>query len=302
MASNPEQGYKTNPFWGFFGAGLGLLLVALGVILPPLTLARWCLAGAFVCLTFAAFILFNRFAYRKVATTVVSAILAGAIIWIGWGFRAAPVANALGHSSSPVSVPSVPSFRETSIPAQARTANKPSKSAARPKLLKTPVAASDDPSLTNRALLKPPAHGITPSSPPIINTCPNGICGQVVVGGTVNNNAPPEPKLTASISEVKPTQGATGETKKYKVTIKTDKPTGPPLSFVLIFDGPFSDAQVSTSYRSQIAMRGGPGVSNGNPAFGFSLFDPSVLPADGELYVTVSSDKLLRLIGFSRGY
>jgi hypothetical protein len=61
-----------------------------------------------------------------------------------------------------------------------------------------------------------------------------------------------------------------------KVTIKTDQEISG-LSFNLAFDGPFTKAEISTSYTTSIGVATRLGDMNGHPAFGFSLTYPNLL-------------------------
>ena len=78
-----EPGWKTNPFWGFTGVGIGLLFTALGAILPPLVWARCCLFGAWPCFTAATLVFFNQTKHWVRSTVIVSIVVGGCELFIG---------------------------------------------------------------------------------------------------------------------------------------------------------------------------------------------------------------------------
>ena len=137
-----------------------------------------------------------------------------------------------------------------------------------------------------------------------VAVAPNGIANAAPNLGsqTVNNFEPPAPNVVATSfpSEKQTQRDGQPDAYKTKFTIKTDRETDF-LSFRLAFDGPYSSAQVETSYTPSIAYSSRGGDMNGHPALEFSITYPKTLSPGGEINVFAYSAQPLKMVLFGRG-
>lgn len=180
-----------NPFWGAVGfvtLGVGLLCTALGVLLPPIVFARWCLCGAWLSFTIAAFIFTALLKWRPAIPRVASLTLAIVIAWLAFDYRtslnkpeeAKPTASTAKPAPAPPPPPSPnPSPREVT-----KQTPKPSQKA---------ESEPGEVSVSSRG-----------NGSPAVGNVAQGPCGVVQIGGT-NNRAtggncgpPPLPTLGAT--------------------------------------------------------------------------------------------------------
>jgi hypothetical protein len=147
------------------------------------------------------------------------------------------------------------------------------------------------------------------TNPPVVlNNSPGSVLsfGQSggITAGTVNIG-PPEPKLTVSVISETPIQSPDNSSVvsefRKRLAITTDRDTDK-LSFTLIFDAPFTKAEVSTSFFNQIAVQEESLTTiAGEPAYMFSLKSPSMLRVNDAIYVDVYSRQPIKPVRFEKG-
>ena len=125
-----------------------------------------------------------------------------------------------------------------------------------------------------------------------------GPCSNVQVGGSQNQAstdcAPPAPKV--SVTSVVPSQVA--DDYQLRVTLKTDRELSG-LSFKLAFNSTIENGDVSMSNSGLIEevtdIKTEQGSLYPNNVFTFSISNPTTLPENGELYITVHAKQPFKL-------
>jgi hypothetical protein len=131
--------------------------------------------------------------------------------------------------------------------------------------------------------------------------CPGGICaGGDITGSPTINLGPPEPNITSTYT------CGVGKPGTYQcvITLHTDKELDRNIAFRLGFDETIDRFAVDTSvakpaFFSELVTQDN--SQHPNNILRFSLMLPTSIPANGEIYVTVTSKKPIHSIGWQRG-